>query len=108
MSDIEGRWIIELIEEIEAALASLEQRTLMSQNASGSGSGNQGAAKQKTNYENRDNGKHTEAHEDCPFVYLCSGECVYLQFICISIFFRNYNINLYLLCHGDEVRFPLK
>ena len=24
MSDIEGRWIIELIEEIEAALASLE------------------------------------------------------------------------------------
>ena len=66
------------------------------------------AAKQKTNYENRDNGKHTEAHEDCPFVYLCSGECVYLQFICISIFFRNFNINLYLLCHGDEVRFPLK
>ena len=52
--------------------------------------------------------ENIQKHTKTALLYLCSAESSYLHFICISIFFRNFNINLYLLCHGDEVRFPLK
>ena len=52
--------------------------------------------------------ENIQKHIKTALSYLCSAESVYLHFIFISIFFHNYNIYLYLLCHGDEVSFPLK